>query len=160
VTRPPKLSACDDRGGVRRPRYAARDDPHLDLGKECRVSTWAVVLLGLIALGSIVQSIFVLGMLRSGYVIARRLREIQRTYDEQLQPALATVVRIQQDVAELSELLARQQERMGEFMQRASEKVDTTRGSMGPLAKVLAVAAVVKGAGKGLRLVRKLRRLF
>ena len=124
------------------------------------MSTWAVVLLGLIALGSVVQSIFVLGMLRSGYVVARRLRESQRTSEEQLEPALAQVNRIEQDVAELGELVNRQQERLQEFMQRASVKAEAARVTMGPLAKVMAVAAVVKGAGKGLRMVRKLRRLL
>jgi hypothetical protein len=124
------------------------------------VSTWAVVLLGLIALGSLVQSIVLIGMVRSGLVMARRLREIQRTYEEQLLPAVAEITRIQQDVAELSEVVGRQQERLQEFLQRASEKAEGTRETMGPLAKVLAVAAVVKGAGKGLRIVRKLRRMF
>jgi hypothetical protein len=119
-----------------------------------------VVLLGLIALGSLVQTIFLIGMARQGLLVAKRLKEIQQSYEQQLEPALAQVARIQHDVAVLSELFGRQQERLQEFMQRTSEKVEAARETIGPLTKVLAVAAMVRGAGKGLRLLRKVRRFF
>jgi hypothetical protein len=136
----------------------ARPDPKLLQASLVNMSTWAVVLLGLIALGSLVQTIFLLGMVRSGLLVARRVREVQRSYQEQLVPLLQQVDRVQRDVEELSLVIGRQQELVREFAASTADKVESTRGAMAPLGKLLAVLAVAKGLRRGYGMFRKLRR--
>ena len=122
------------------------------------MSTMAVVLLGLISLGSLVQTIFLLGTLRSGLLVLRRARQIQRTWDDRLRPALAEVERVQRSVAELSELMSRQAERLEEFSVATAEKVESARRVVAPLSRVLTVVAAFRAARKGFSLFRRFRR--
>jgi TolA-binding protein len=122
------------------------------------MSMWAVVLLGLIALGSLVQTIFLLGMVRSALLVARRVREVQEGYQAQVAPALEQLARVQQDVEELSLVIGRQQERMREFADGAAIRVEATRSAMAPLSRVLAVLAVAKALRRGYGFYRGLKR--
>jgi hypothetical protein len=122
------------------------------------VNTLNVVFLGVIALGSLVQAVFLLLLLRSGLMLMRRVQQLQREYDEQLRPAMAELDRVQRDVDELSDVMGRQSERVREFMARTGEKVESTREVMGPLTRLLALFAVLKTVRKGYGLYRTFRR--
>jgi alkylhydroperoxidase family enzyme len=119
---------------------------------------WAVVLLGLIALGSLVQTIFLLGMVRSALLVSRRVREVQEGYQAQLAPALEQLARVQEDVEELSLVIGRQQERVREFAAGASDRLEATRSAISPVSRVLAALAVVKALRRGYGFYRGLKR--
>jgi len=63
-----------------------------------------LVFLGLIALSSLVQGLFLLGLGWGGLRLMRRIQELQGRVEDELKPALASVSRITRNVSEVSEI--------------------------------------------------------
>jgi hypothetical protein len=122
------------------------------------VSTWAVVFLGLVALGSVVQSAFLVYLAMAGLRLSRRVADMQGEITREIQPALADLARVQQNLGEASERLALQTERVEQMVADVTERIDEARDAVMPIAsRVMTVVAAVNGIRRGLRLIRGLR---
>jgi hypothetical protein len=76
------------------------------------LSTAAVVLLGVIALGSLAQALFLLVLGRELLTIGRRLDAFQSRLVRDLQPLIADVTRATRNLADASELTEQQARRI------------------------------------------------
>jgi hypothetical protein len=120
-----------------------------------------LVFLGLIALSSLVQGLFLLGLGWGGLKLMRRLEEIQGRVERELRPALANVSRLTRNVSEVSEVASAQVQRMEALVERTRERVDETRAEMRealamPLGGLSEVSALLKGFRRGLDVYKRL----
>jgi hypothetical protein len=123
-----------------------------------------VVFLGVIALSSIVQAAFLIGLARGGMRMARRLDELQEHVDQEIRPALQSITRISRNVAEISDIATLQARRLDEVVSDTLEKVQETTNLvrtavLRPLGPLMDVAALLKGLRRGLDVYRQIRGL-
>jgi hypothetical protein len=122
------------------------------------LSTWSVVLLGLIALGSLVQTAFLIGLALQGMKLAKRVSEVQQSYSAEIQPLLDDLKRAQHNLADVSERLSAQAERVEDLVSATTERFNETRDVVMPVAsRVMAVAAAMRGLQRGFRAYRSYR---
>src|SRR5206468_12816669 len=122
----------------------------------------SLVLLGVIALASLLQAVSLVVVAREGLRAARRLDAFADRVGRDLQPALAELERASQNFAEVSDLAAGQARRLdglvaeaGERIERASDLLqDVVLPSAG---RLLAAAAAFRGIRKALQLLRRWR---
>jgi hypothetical protein len=119
------------------------------------METWGVVFLGIIALSSAVQGIFLVALLVFGRKLAQRIDALQSRIDRDITPALENFARVSQAAAEIADLGALQARRIDLLLADTVEKVEHTTAlvqrlvtrPLGPLANALAFArGVQKGA--------------
>ena len=120
-----------------------------------------LVFLGVIALSSLVQGLFLLGLGWGGLKLMRRIEDIQRRVDRELRPALANVSRLTRNVSEVTEGASVQVQRMEALVDRTLERVDETRAQMReslamPLGGLSEVSALLKGFRRGLEVYQRL----
>jgi hypothetical protein len=125
------------------------------------METWGVVFLGIIALSSIVQAAFLIGLARAGQRLGQRLEALQRRVDEDIRPGLEHLTRVTRNVAEISDLAALQTQRVSEILSNTLDRVEETtelvqRLVLRPLAPLADVLAFVKGLRRGLETFREL----
>jgi hypothetical protein len=125
------------------------------------VTTLAVVFLGVIALSSVVQALFLIGLAREGKKLAHRLDEIERRVENEVLPTLKSVARLSQNFAEASDLLTGQARRVDAFMGDTLDKLEQATATLRdvvarPLGPLVDVAALLKGFRKGLEIYRRL----
>jgi hypothetical protein len=119
------------------------------------METWGVVFLGIIALASVVQSAFLLGLMLFGRRLARRIDALQERIDRDITPALDNLGRASRAAAEIADLAALQARRIDLLLADTVEKIEETTSlvqelvvqPLRPLAKLL---AFVKGLQRGL----------
>ncbi len=87
------------------------------------LSTGAVVLLGVVALGSLVQAVFLLVLGRELTAIGRRLDAFQRRMAHDLHPLVADVKRATQSLSAASELTEQQARRIDRLVTTAVAKL-------------------------------------
>jgi hypothetical protein len=121
----------------------------------------ALVLLGLIALGSFVQGAFLVYVGVSGLRLARRVGALQRSVEEEIRPAADNIARVASDLAEVSELATAQarrvEEMVAETVQRAEEiRVRVAEAATRPLDSVRDLGAVVAALRRGVQVYRQL----
>ncbi|HEY2943743.1 MAG TPA: hypothetical protein VGN09_15020 [Vicinamibacteria bacterium] len=125
------------------------------------MESMGLVFLGLIALSSLVQGAFLLGLGWGGLKLMRRIEELQGRVEEELRPALASVSRITRNVSEVSEVASAQAQRVEALVDNTLARVDETKAQMQqalsvPLGGLIEVSALLKGFRRGLDVYQRL----
>jgi hypothetical protein len=125
------------------------------------METWGVVFLGIIALTSVVQAAFLIGLARAGRRLGQRVDALQRRIDEDLRPGLDHLTRLTRNLAEISDLAALQTQRVSEVLSNTLDRVEETtelvqRLVLRPLAPLAEIVAFIKGLRRGLEAYREL----
>lgn len=128
------------------------------------METWGVVFLGVIALASLVQAGFLIGLTVGGRRLARRLDALNERIDREIRPALDNLGRITRNVAEVTDLVTLQARRIDDLLADTVEKIEDTtetirRIVVRPLGPLVDIVAFLKGIRRGLHVYAKLRGL-
>jgi len=126
------------------------------------METWGVVFLGAIALSSIVQAVFLIGLARGGQRLARRLDELQDRVDREIRPALDNLGRITRNLSEVSDLVVIQARRVDDLLADTVDKIEETTSTLRrvilrPLGPLVDVVAFLKGVRRALEVYHQLR---
>jgi hypothetical protein len=121
-----------------------------------------VAFLGVIALASLVQAIFIIVLAAGGRRLARQVEELQTRFDRELRPILDNLARTSRNLAEVSDLATLQARRIDELIADTVDKIEdaTTmlrKVVMRPLGPLVDAAAFLKGIRRGLQVYRTLR---
>lgn len=114
------------------------------------MSTLAEVFLGVIALSSLVQAVFLIGLARGGMRLSKRVTQMQERYDRELRPLVDHASRVSRNLAEVSDLAVLQVRRVDGLVSDTLERVDQAAGQINrlivkPLGPITDVAALLKG---------------
>jgi hypothetical protein len=128
------------------------------------METWVVVFLGVIALSSVVQAGFLIGLMIGGRRVARRVDALSDRIDREIHPALDNLGRITRNVAEVTDLVTLQARRIDDVLADTIEKIEDTtdtirRVIVRPLRPLVDIAAFFKGIRRGLSVYTQLRGL-
>jgi hypothetical protein len=128
------------------------------------MESWAVVFLGVIALSSLVQAGFLIGLTVGGRRLARRLDALNDRIDREIRPALDNLGRITRNMAEVTDLVTLQVRRIDDLLADTIEKVEDTTDTIRriivrPLGPLVDVVAFIKGIRRGLSVYTQLRGL-
>jgi hypothetical protein len=120
-----------------------------------------LVFLGVIALSSLVQGLFLLGLGWGGLKLMRRVQELQGRVENELRPALATVSRINRSVSEVSAAASVQVERVESLVDHTLARVEETKEQVRealsvPLGGLVEVSALLKAFRRGLDVYQRL----
>jgi hypothetical protein len=120
--------------------------------------------LGVIAVSSLVQAAFLIGLAVGGRRLARRIDAVQRRIDRDLQPTLENMSRITRNLAEVSDLATLQARRVDDLVADTIDKIEEAtslvrRVVLRPLGPLVDIAAFLKGVRRGLDVYRRLRGL-
>ena len=126
------------------------------------METWGVVFLGVIALGSLVQAGFLIGLTMQGRRLARRLDALQDRVEREVRPSLDSLARVTRNLAEVSDLAVLQVRRFDGMLADTVEKIEETttlmrRVILRPLGPLVDIAAFLKGIRRGLEVYHQLR---
>jgi len=122
----------------------------------------AVAFLGVIALSSFVQAVFLIGLAIQGKRLQRRIAELGDRVDRDIQPSLAHLTRVTRNAAEVSDLAVVEMRRFDLMLAELSERLDETsrvvqKLVLRPLRPIAEIAAFVKGVRRGLDVYHRLR---
>ena len=125
------------------------------------MESWALVFLGVIALSSLVQGLFLVGLGWGGLKLLRRLEEVQGRVEREMKPVLASVARISQNVSEVSAAASAQVQRVEELVGHTLDRVDEARAQVRqamtvPLGGLTEVSALLKGLRRALDVYKRL----
>jgi hypothetical protein len=126
------------------------------------METWGIVFLGVIAVSSVVQAAFLIGLARGGQRLARRLDELQDRVDREIRPALENLGRITRNMSEVSDLVVIQARRVDDLLADTVAKIEEATSTLRrvvlrPLGPLVGVAAFFKGIRRGLEVYQQLR---
>lgn len=126
------------------------------------METWGIVFLGVIAISSIVQAVFLIGLARGGQRLARRLDELQDRVDREIRPALDNLGRITRNLSEVSDLVVIQARRVDDLLADTVDKIEQTTSTLRrvilrPLGPLVDVMAFLKGVRRALEVYHQLR---
>lgn len=118
------------------------------------METWGVVFLGIIALASLVQGAFLIGLMLAGRRLAQRIDALQARIDRDITPALENIGRVSRAAAEIADLAALQARRVDLVLADTVEKIEQTTTLvqelvLRPLKPLAGVLAFVKGLQRG-----------
>jgi hypothetical protein len=118
------------------------------------VDTLSLVLLGVIALGSLLQGAFLISVAFTGRRVGRRLEELRERADRELKPSIDNLTRVTRNLAEVSDLAARQGRRVDETLAQAAATLESTgeelrSAALDLMAPLQRAAAMVKGLRRG-----------
>jgi hypothetical protein len=120
-----------------------------------------VVLLGVIAVGSLVQAAFLVALAVGGLKLFRRLDELSSRLDREVKPALEQITRISRNVAEVSDLATLQARRIDLFVADSVDKLESVTANVQtmlirPLGPLADLAALLRGLRRGIEVYRQL----
>jgi len=120
----------------------------------------SLVLLGVIALASLLQAIALVVIAREGLRMFRRLDAVAERVGRDVRPALADLERASENFAEVSDVAAVQARRLDALVEEAVEKIDRAsevlrRVILPSAGRLVAAAAVFRGIRKGLQVLRR-----
>jgi hypothetical protein len=120
------------------------------------MESWGVVFLGLIALASLVQAGFLIGLALAGMRLARRVDELNARLDRELKPALESLGRVSRAAAEIADLATLQARRVDLLLADTMDKIEETTGLVQqfvvrPLRPIGSVFAFLRGIQRGLQ---------
>jgi hypothetical protein len=120
-----------------------------------------LVFLGVIALASLVQGAFLVGLALGGMRIARRLGEIQKTVHSEIRPAMDDISRLARNLASVSQLATAQAERLETVVAHTVTRVEGVRSHVRetvgrPFESFRDVGAILKGFRRGLDVYQRL----
>lgn len=126
------------------------------------MSGWALVLLGIIALGSLAQTAFLVVLALSGRRLAARVDEISDRFQKDVRPSLENLARISRDLSEITEIGTQQARRIDATLSDTLDKVESFTGGLqklvaDPLSPFFRIAAFVKGVRRGVEVWGQLR---
>ena len=126
------------------------------------METWGVVFLGIIALGSLIQSAFLVRIALAGRELSRRVAELQERVDRDLRPTLDNLTRVTRNLAEVSDVAVLQARRVDDLLADTIEKIEGTTTLvkqivLRPLGPLVDIAAFFKGVRRGLEVYQTLR---
>lgn len=119
------------------------------------METWGVVFLGVIALSSVVQGVFLVGLMVFGRRLMSRIDALQARIDRDITPALENLGRVSRAAAEVADLAALQARRVDLLLADTVEKIEETATLVQdvvirPLAPLAKLIAFVKGLQRGM----------
>jgi hypothetical protein len=122
---------------------------------------WGTLLLGLIALGSLIQALVIIGIAVGGLRVARRVQDMQENVDRELRPALDSLTRVATNASEVAVVVGAQARRVEEMVGLTMERLDLARAQVRgrvsrPMASLADVGALLKGFRRGLSVYRQL----
>lgn len=128
------------------------------------MESWAVVFLGVIALASLAQTVFLIALAVAGRRLARRVDEIHDRFERDLRPSLESFSRVSRNLAEMTDLATLQARRIDGVLADTLDKVEDATGYLRrlllrPLGPLADIAAAIKGLRRGLDVYHKLRGL-
>lgn len=120
-----------------------------------------LLFLGVIALSSLVQGLFLVRLGWGGLKLMRRVQELQGRVENELRPALDSVSRITRNVSEVSEVASVQVQRVEALVDHTLERVQETKEQVRealsvPLGGLVEVSALLKGFRRGLDVYQRL----
>lgn len=118
--------------------------------------------LGVIAVSSLVQAAFLIGLALSARRLGRRVDEIQQRFDRDLRPTLESLARISRNLAEVSDTAVLQARRVDDLIADTVEKIEETTSvvrsfvvrPLGPLGDIL---AFLRGLRRGFEVYSEFR---
>lgn len=128
------------------------------------MESWAVVFLGVIAVASLTQTVFLVALAVAGRRLARRVDEIHERFEREVRPSLESISRATRNLAEVTDLVTLQARRIDGVLADTLDKVEDAtshlrRFLLRPLGPLADVAAVIKGLRRGLDVYHRLRGL-
>lgn len=127
------------------------------------MESWGVFFLGVIALASLVQAGFLIGLVVYARGLSRRVDALQTHLDREITPALENFTRVSRAAAEISDLLTLQARRVDVLLADTIEKIEETTGLIQqyvvrPLKPLGGILALLKGVQRGMEVYLNLGR--
>lgn len=119
------------------------------------------ILLGAIALSSIVQAVVLVGVAVGGMHLMRRIQELQGRVEQEIRPVLRSLGAVSRNVAEASDLAVLQVRRVEAAVEDTIDRIDEARAQFRrvlsrPRGLLGDVAAFFKGVKRGLAVYHRL----
>jgi hypothetical protein len=119
------------------------------------MESWGVLFLGVIALASVVQAGFLIGLVLYGRRLAQRVDALQVRLDREISPALENFNRVSRAAAEIADLATLQARRFDLVLADTIEKVEETTATIQqfvvrPLKPIGGIVAFLKGLQRGM----------
>lgn len=119
------------------------------------------ILLGAIALSSIVQAVLLAGLALGGIQLMKRVQELQGRVERDIQPVLDSISSVSRNVAEVSDLAVLQARRVEAAVEETIERLDGARAQVRrvirrPRGLIGDLGAVLKGVRRGLAVYHRL----
>jgi hypothetical protein len=127
------------------------------------MESWGVFFLGVIALASLVQAGFLIGLVVYGRRLARRVDALQTRLDRDISPALENFNRVSRAAAEIADLATLQARRIDLLLADTIEKVEETTAAVQqlvvrPLKPIGGILAFLRGLQRGMEVYLQLGR--
>jgi hypothetical protein len=119
------------------------------------MESWGVFFLGVIALASVVQAGFLIGLVVYGRRLAQRVDALHARLDREISPALESFTRVSRAAAEIADLATLQARRLDLVLADTIEKVEETTATIQqlvvrPLKPIGGIVAFLKGLQRGM----------
>jgi hypothetical protein len=119
------------------------------------MESWGIFFLGVIALASVVQAGFLIGLVVYGRRLAQRVDALQAKLDREISPALDNFNRVSRAAAEIADLATIQARRLDLVLAETIEKVEETTATIQqfvvrPLKPIGGIVAFLKGLQRGM----------
>jgi hypothetical protein len=119
------------------------------------MESWGVFFLGVIALASVVQAGFLIGLVVYGRRLAQRVDALQVRLDREISPALENFNRVSRAAAEIADLATLQARRLDLVLADTIEKIEETTATVQqlvvrPLKPIGGIVAFLKGLQRGM----------
>jgi hypothetical protein len=119
------------------------------------METWGIFFLGVVALASVVQAGFLIGLVVYGRRLAQRVDALQGRLDREISPALENFNRVSRAAAEIADLATLQARRLDLVLADTIEKVEETTATvqrlvLRPLKPIAGVLAFLRGVQRGM----------
>jgi hypothetical protein len=127
------------------------------------METWGVVFVGVIAFASVIQGVFLVGLMVSGRRLGRRIDALQSRIDREVTPAIQDFTRLSRAAGEIADLATVQARRIDLLLADTIEKVEETTSLVQqlvvrPLRPLASLVAFLKGVQRGLAVYTELGR--
>ena len=125
------------------------------------MDSWAIVFLGVVALGSLAQIVFMIWLVRELLRLSRGLQDLQHRVDREITPILQELSRVTRNLSEVSDLAVLEARRLDDLVVDTIERVEDTgrllrRIALRPLRPLGHAAAFLKGLRRGFDVYRQL----
>ena len=127
------------------------------------MESWGIFFLGVIALASVVQAGFLIGLVVFGRRLARRVDALQIRLDREISPALDNFTRVSRAAAEIADLATLQARRLDLVLGDAIDRVESATAAIQqlvvrPLRPIGGIVAFLKGLQRGIDVYFQLAR--
>jgi hypothetical protein len=119
------------------------------------MESWGVFFLGVVALASVVQAGFLIGLVIYGRRLGQRLDALQARLDREISPALENLTRVSRAAAEIADLATLQARRFDLLLADTIGRVEETTAAiqqlvLRPLKPVGGILAFLRGLQRGM----------